>query len=290
MPLLRDMHAVLSLEVSSPGEFAVAARGWLAGALAELIPSPQESVRAGTLRVNQEHPVFGGRRVAYSGRAWSAVLGDLGGYPFGVTAELTCAGGADLLPGMARVIVRAERDWFAPAWASFRFTARDEHLGWPRSAPLQARWAEFVKRQAESAGAVSGWMTDDLWPPETALQRATFNTGARIPDSRTVLRGYSWVTVVAPELTARLGGAAAMRACGAFCEVSDLPGGSLWLRATPAINEFTGDRIREVFEALAPVLVTGPANLQFPGEEYRILKGADAAGYRPGPQAEPPGR
>jgi hypothetical protein len=285
MPLLRDMHAVLSTEISSPAEFAVAAREWLAGTLAELIPSPHESVRAGTLRVNHEHPVFEGRTVEYSDRAWTALLDNLGGYPFAVTAELVSAAGPGLLAGMAHVIIKVHRDYYAPAWASFQFTARDEHLGWPRSAQLQARWAAFVKGQAGSADAVSGWMTDDIWPPETALQRATFNTFARIPDSRTVLRGYSWVTVVAPELTARLGGAAAMQASGAFCEVSVLPGGSLWLRATPTINDFTGDRIREVFEALAPVLVTGPANLQWPGEEYRIINGADAASHRPAPGA-----
>jgi hypothetical protein len=140
-------------------------------------------------------------------------------------------------------------------------------------------WAEFVKAQAARIGAVAGGMTDDIFPGETALQRTTFNFATRIDGSRNVLRRYSWVTVVGPELAARLGGASALTASGAFCEVSMLPDGALWLRATPTINEFTGDRVRAVFEALAPVLVTGTTTFRF-GESYRIVEGADAADHQ----------
>ncbi len=59
-----------------------------------------------------------------------------------------------------------------------------------------------------------------------------------------------------------------------------LPNGALWLRATPTINEFTDDRVRLVFEALAPVLVTGVARFRLPGETYRVVEGVDAADYR----------
>jgi hypothetical protein len=102
---------------------------------------------------------------------------------------------------------------------------------------------------------------------------------ADIADSGQVLRGYSWVTVVAPGIAARLGGARALRASGAFYEVSVLPNGSLWLRATPAINEFTGDRVRRVFEVLAPVLTEGVAEFRF-SESYRIVRDVNAADFR----------
>ena len=45
------------------------------------------------------------------------------------------------------------------------------------------------------------------------------------------------------------------------------------------INEFTGDRIRMVFEALAPILLTGTAAFRY-GAKYRILEGVDAADFR----------
>jgi hypothetical protein len=94
------------------------------------------------------------------------------------------------------------------------------------------------------------------------------------------LRGYSWVTVVTPELAGRLGGAGALQASNAFCDVTVLPDGALWLRATPTINEFTGDRVRLVFEALAPALVTGVARFRLPGETYRLVEGVNAADYQ----------
>jgi len=42
---------------------------------------------------------------------------------------------------------------------------------------------------------------------------------------------------------------------GAFFEVSELSGGSVWLRATRAIEEFDESRSAAVATALAPVLV-----------------------------------
>jgi hypothetical protein len=103
--------------------------------------------------------------------------------------------------------------------------------------------------------------------------------GSRDDDRREVLRGYSWVTIIAPELADRLRGARSLAASGAFCEVSALPNGSLWLRATRTINEFTADKIHQVFEALAPVLLTGPAIPEF-SYAYRIVDDVDAADYQ----------
>jgi hypothetical protein len=68
-------------------------------------------------------------------------------------------------------------------------------------------------------------------------------------------------------------------ASGAFCEVTELQNGAVWLRATPTIDEFTGDRIRAVFEALAPELPTGLPAI-WPSEAHRIAEGVDAADYQ----------
>jgi hypothetical protein len=61
---------------------------------------------------------------------------------------------------------------------------------------------------------------------EDALGRDHF---VGVAQSREVLHGYPWVTVCAPEIAARLGGPAAVRAGGAFHEVRVLPTGSVWL-------------------------------------------------------------
>jgi hypothetical protein len=72
---------------------------------------------------------------------------------------------------------------------------------------------------------------------------------------RDVLYRYSWVTIIPPELVARLGGAAALNSSGAFFDVSELPGGSAWLRATRSIEEFDKAASAAVAAALDPVLV-----------------------------------
>ena len=153
--------------------------------------------------------------------------------------------------------------------------------GWPASRDLQDRWAGFVRRQAEQIGASAGFMNDDRAPGgDTALQQAIWPPASAYPFRyREILYGYSWVTIVPSQLAGRLGGPAAMRSSGAFSEVDELPGGAVWLRATPAINQFTGDRIRAVFEVLAPVLLTGRTKFMF-GYEPRLVEGVDAADYR----------
>jgi hypothetical protein len=285
------MYAMLNAEIGSAEEFPAAARGWLTGVLSEVFPMLQPDGNpaqeadqgngvgvVGTLTVNRKDQVSW-REMAYSHRTWPRFLAELDDYPFVADAHLGLVGDQGE-PLHASAEIRVARDFFSPQWASFQFTARADGTGWPESAQLQGRWAEFVKAQAAAIGAVGGEMTDDVAPPETALQRATFNTFAGVPDSRTVLRGYSWVTIMAPELVARLGGASALEASGAFCDVTELPTGALWLRATSTLNQFTGDRVRRVFEALAPVLVTGIARFHIPGETYRIVEGADAAAYQ----------
>ncbi|WP_046731611.1 hypothetical protein [Streptomyces humi] len=76
-------------------------------------------------------------------------------------------------------------------------------------------------------------------------------------ESRTHLRGYSWVTGVPAELAARLGGASHLSADGAFHAVRELRGGGLLLQATETLAGYDDRAMREVFRALAPVLPPG---------------------------------
>jgi hypothetical protein len=77
-----------------------------------------------------------------------------------------------------------------------------------------------------------------------------------IPESRTWLRGYGWVTVVPREIAARLG-VDSLRRGGAFHEVAELPDGGIWLQATPRFADFQGEPVRSVWAALAPALRPG---------------------------------
>jgi hypothetical protein len=131
--------------------------------------------------------------------------------------------------------------------------------GWPGSPGLQDQWAGFVGRQAALIGASAGWMTDD--PPEgsdTVVQQPNWPPGtALLGADQKVLNRFFWISVLPPALAGRLGGAGTLSRSGAFYEATDLPDGSLWLRATPTLNEFTGDRVAAVRHALAPVLPGG---------------------------------
>jgi len=69
-----------------------------------------------------------------------------------------------------------------------------------------------------------------------------------------------------------------LRGSGAFCDISELPDGSVWPRATPAIKGFTGERIEAVFRTLAPVLLTGRTEFTF--GYLRLVQNADTADHQ----------
>jgi hypothetical protein len=142
--------------------------------------------------------------------------------------------------------------------------------GWLGSAELQDRWAASVKNQAARIGARAGLITsrgsgppsDETvtypdWLPEMVVQPPEYiQEVAMLGAGLDVLYRYSWVTIIPAELAARLGNAEGLTASGAFFEVSELAGGSVWLRATRTIEEFDQDRSEAVAAVLGPVLVT----------------------------------
>jgi len=302
---LRFMNAELIAEVDGD-EFAEFERGWLTGALAEVIPGLAADLRVrpvvqakplgnaditvpwgepghvlGWVGRHRRTPVDG-REVLYTQRTWDRTLDALDKYPFGVSLRLYRLDELGFPRGRGEdAVLRVLRDPVTPGYARFSFGVSAEEVGWPDAPALQDGWARFVKRQAAAVGACWGCMTDDSGGLFTALELATASSrvAPNLASPREVLPGYSWVTVVAAELAGRLGGADALAATGAFCEAAELPGRGLWLRATPTVNEFTGEAVRRVFEALAPVLLAGVTRFDF-GERYRLVEGVDAADNR----------
>jgi hypothetical protein len=300
------MNANLIVEVG-PDRFAEVARGWLTATMHEVIPGlagdlrARPVVRAKTLGNADSTVPWGepghvlawvgrhrrgpvdGREVLYTQRTWERTLAALDNYPFGASLRITRLDeqGFPLHWDAEQTVLRVWRDNFSPGQVRLSFGVSAGETGWPDAPELQDEWARFVKRQAATVGACWGSMTDDIGGLFTALDRATAASrgSPNLASPRQVLPGYSWVTVVAAEHAARLGGAGALTASGAFCEVEELPNGGLWLRATPTINEFTGQGVQRVFHALAPVLLTGTTRFDF-GERYRLVEGVDAADFR----------
>jgi hypothetical protein len=92
-------------------------------------------------------------------------------------------------------------------------------------------------------------------PPDVELEERDPNY--TVAHCREYLRGYSWLTVVPAELAERVGGADALRRTGAFAEVSPLKAGGVWLLATQDYRDYAGERVEQVFHALAPILRPG---------------------------------
>jgi len=308
----RWLYGELTCHAGTREDFARLAAGWLASVPAQLLPglyrrlrdSPPPDPRymrelfvpagppggvVGSLRVRSRPSRTGGSQAFYSEGAWTRLLDGLPtAYPFDVRFTLNPLGDNGR-PMAFGAMVGVHRVHEHPEWVRLDATAHPAISAWPDypgydPGAVQDAWAEFFKGQAALSGACFGHVTDDselLYG--TALERETHHDpDTTVPRCHEVLRGYSWVTICAPELAARLGGAAALTATGAFYEVSQLSGGQVFLRATRLIEDYEGAAVRRVFEVLAPVLLTGRTAQPPPGHSpgLRVVPGADAADQR----------
>jgi hypothetical protein len=305
----RLLHAELTAQAGSAAAFANVAAQWLTEARDELFgelsaglqddpqPVPGEDPFApvlgppgatwATLLVQRTpNPVFSTPR--YSARNWRRLLTGLARtYPYHVTlfmAPLDDTGRLGVQDDTTiTVSVAVHRSHRSPQWVRYEATAAAD-TGWPGSAAVQRTWADVVKSWATRLDACYGHITDDAYTFFTALERAVSGGDEDpplVPRCHEVLRGYSWVTICAPELAARLGGAGALAASGAFDEVTELPGGQVFLRATPILEDYHGEAVRRVFEVLAPVLLRGRPNPDLLADmPARLVMDADAADYQ----------
>jgi hypothetical protein len=305
--LLQTMHGGLIARITSGEDLARAGGLWLGDVLTEVFPELYDGLRTravvrdeprarsdidtpwgqpghvlGVLRTYQSRPLVPGRDVLFSEKSWQRFLARLGNFPHGVDVTINELDGRGFPVHRGYTHISIRRDSYLPEWYRFTFGANADDTSWPDVPEVQDRWAALVKRHAGTMSACAGGLNDDIgWGQATSLQR-TAGRNSLADDSidfRSVLRGYSWITIVPPEPAARLGGTQSLEASAAFCEVAELPNGAVWLRATPTINTFTGEKIRAVFETLAPELPTGMPKI-WPSEAYRIVEGVDAADYQ----------
>jgi hypothetical protein len=276
------------------------AAAWFTQARAEIFPDFDPPGRAaGTLEVRREPVLVGGSEANYSDRAWRRLLGSLASqYPFHVQLLMDALDeqGLPMRPDRGAT-VGVHRNHGRPEWVTFEIEGTIGVSGSTepdaiRPYPGELEWAAFVKQWAIRADACYAHVSDDTEVMMgTALEQATTRDPASpwfartpeetVPRCCEVLRGYSWVTVCSAELAAALGGAGALAGSGAFDEVSELPRGQVFLRATPTLAEYQGTALRRVFEALAPVLLTGrPDPMNWAMAHVRVVPDVDAADYR----------
>jgi hypothetical protein len=304
------LQAAVVTQAPSRERFAELGVAWLTEVLEELLPEFSRGLKAssgdapdpaapmrvpggavGDLLVIRD-PASSGARARYSERAWQRALD---GLSIGSLVAVTLSSSmlddkgssysrpqSDMMIGVAR----HPRD---PHWVTLRAYA---HIGSgpfdyaegaaPYPAYRQREWAEFIKTWAARSDACYAHVTDDaLASGDTALEVVLgIQSAETVPRCREVLRGYSWVTVIAAELTARRGGAAALAASGAFDEVTELPAGQVFLRATPTVQDYEGEPVRRVFETLAPVLLPGRLPRTGHADRRRRLVDADPADFR----------
>jgi hypothetical protein len=206
-------------------------------------------------------------------------------YPFNIRLFMSPLDAAGRLIDASKAVSAAvTRDHDDPRWVRFTMKAPASLVAWRRrSAQTQERWMAFLEGWAGRLDACYGHLTDDADDSGTALEMATQWLGIdppTVPRCREVLRGYSWVTICAPELAGRLGGVPALTASGAFRQVRELPGGQVLPRATPKLEQYRGAAVERVFRALAPVLLPGRADPERAPVGARLVVGADAVRYR----------
>lgn len=298
--MVSRLQAEVVARIPTAERYGDLAAEWFTQARSEIFPDFDPPGRAvGTLEVRRDPVLVGGSEVGYSDRAWRRLLGSLGSqYPFHV--QLLMDGldehGQAMCPDRGAT-VGVHRNHGQPGWVTFEIEGTIGVSGSTepdavRPYPGELKWAEFVKRWAISAGACYAHVSDDTEViMGTLLEQATARDPASpwfartpeetVPHCREALRGYSWVTVCAAELATALGGAPALGACGAFDEVTELPAGQVFLRATPALAEYRGAALRRVFEALAPVLLTRrPDPMSWDTVNSRLVPDVDAADYQ----------
>ncbi|MGQ4418214.1 hypothetical protein ACN6LA_004801 [Streptomyces sp. SAS_269] len=130
-------------------------------------------------------------------------------------------------------------------------TARDEHM----------RLQTLVRWACMRYNVVFGHFSYDRSGGATELERY-LRGPARVPSRNTPqwrerLRGYSWLMVVSRDIAELLGGPEALRSSGAFGSMLTLPNGSLLLQATSSFQEYRGEAVRAVHDAVRDVLVEG---------------------------------
>lgn len=288
-------------------DFARSATAWLTEARAELFPEyepglaaepaapgpdegnpdapwgPSHGVSAHLL-IQRNPRGANMRRTRYTRRTWQRLLSSLATSSAPYKCVLLMypldARGHPVEPEHA-VSVEFHRLSDAPEWTRFAASAPAALVPWRGSDAIQQRWIEALNAWSVRLNATYGHATDDADTAYgTALERMlSLTPDETVPHSGETLRGYAWATLCSPDVAVRLGGSKALRASGAFHEVTELPGDRLLLRAAVRLEQYTGEAPARVLRALAPALPPGRTSREYLHSWMRLVPDGDAADY-----------
>ncbi|MCM0674772.1 hypothetical protein NCC78_08730 [Micromonospora phytophila] len=269
-----SLHAVVCLDPRDPAGVARTSQAWLKqgwdglfGEVSRAVAAKNPDVAASLIVCATERDPI--RAVRRSDARWATALNKIHENPVLVQAaadaEEKKLSYAHVRLGVSRVL--DNNPWVRLVTRAMLGTAFDPAVEYDR-------WVDFLARVLADADPAYGEVShdggnDSSTELDKALRR---DRNVSVEQSRQLLRGYSWVTVVPQELVHRLGGADVIEASGAVEEVRRLRAGGVLLRATRTPEEFDDAAMRRLFGLLAPVLPPGqPRDLPGWPTSHRVV-------------------
>lgn len=159
----------------------------------------------------------------------------------------------------------------APDWLFLTLHGTENLLVGPPD--RQANLLQLVQTVADECGPTFAEVSYDYGSFRTALEDALGRLHApqTVAQTRTVVRGYSWLTIVSEEIGERLGGLEGLSATDAFHDVAHLTNGGYWLLATSSFQDYQIPQARRVAQALAPALPKGTPRERAPWDEPNMI-------------------
>ena len=276
------MHIEIDSRVPGCEEFARLALRWISGTSklvgldtenlpsSGLIPfigpsSPSDlwllgepTALAATIYV-QLLPEFGlGRRAKLTPSSWRKVSEALvEKSPYSILLVMSPIRDSGIAAGRGLPVnLEVSRVIASPEWVRFEAQLPGDIVPWHGENGRESSWLAFVRDWVSEIPASFAHIDDKgnflRTSDEAPFGRYAWDT---VPHSEERLRGSSWVTVVPAGLAETLGGGDALVTSGAFVEVTPVAGGSLFLRATPTIDDYDLTAAARAFSALAPALL-----------------------------------
>jgi len=271
------LQAEANLEWADDGHFTQVARAWGQEALAHLMPDLDQRLGNGEPKyttMSAVLPTFTAavEVAAYTPQRWSAIMAGLGRRPAGVGLEIFDKQALDEeaeAPDRGRLSVDSAT--MDGRWGTLLTVAGADGDA-ATEASYYARWVDFLAVTLDQANPAFGVVSDDFLVQATALDLALGRSYEQsLDDSRRLLRGYGFITVVPAELVDRLSGVSSLAGSGAFARVKSLAAGGAVLQATATLPQFDDEALRRVFWTLAPVLPSGIPH-PLPGyEDIRVV-------------------
>jgi hypothetical protein len=312
---LNGLHLELDVEFASAEEFVSIAYDWIGGLVEEfgedpwlpfddprrddpdMLPGPRLGPPGWRGRLDWMRWDTGARRTEGSRRLSKANLrwfrAALAGIPH--TAKIHCTR-LDEDGQLAESGLNASvgYDPESPGWARLSANLTDALFIQPRiAAANQARWLSALRRYADRLNPGFGQIGYSYTNGATGLEDCLRGVPGSyshpdhtVGECRSVLRGYSWLTVVPEELLPAAGGVDALAGSGAFAVAEPLTAGGAWLLATSDYRDYGQTQAAAVWRALRPILRRGtvtPPKWSMPGKSPCVLVFEDAAPEPAGP-------